>query len=66
MTLSLPLDTFFIKKTLFSHSILFSITCTSLTGGIMMNRRQLWWCKHHYQGYEQMRNVLVREGISQA
>jgi len=26
---------------LFSHSILFSITCTSVTGGIMMNRRQL-------------------------
>jgi len=34
----------FVNQTLFSHSILFSITCTSVTGGIMMNRRQLqWW-----------------------
>jgi len=31
----------FFDQTLFSHSILFSITCTSVTGGIMMNRRQL-------------------------
>jgi len=31
----------FIDRTLFSHSILFSITCTSVTGGVMMNRRQL-------------------------
>jgi len=31
----------FVDQTLFSHSILFSITCTSVTGGIMMNRRQL-------------------------
>jgi len=28
----------------------FSITCTSITGGAMMNGRQLWWRKHHYQG----------------
>jgi len=25
-----------------SHSVLSSITCTSVAGGIMMNRRQLW------------------------
>jgi len=34
------LGTFF-RPTLFSHSILFSITCTSVAGGIMFNRRQL-------------------------
>jgi len=31
----------FVNQTLFSHSILFAITCTSITGGIMVNRRQL-------------------------
>jgi len=31
----------FFRPTLFSHSVLFSITCTSVTGGIMFNRRQL-------------------------
>ena len=31
----------FVDQTPFSHSILFSITCTSATVGIMMNRRQL-------------------------
>ena len=36
----------FVEQTLLSHSIFFSITCTSDTGGIMMNRRQLWWCKY--------------------
>jgi len=30
-----------VDQTLFSHSVLFSIMCTSLTGGIMMNRRHL-------------------------
>jgi len=40
MTLSLSLGIFF-DQTLFSHSILFSITCTFVTGRIMMNRRQL-------------------------
>ena len=29
-------------QTLFSHYILFSITCTYVTGAIMTNRRQLW------------------------
>jgi len=36
----------FVDQTLFSYSILFSIAFTfkSVTGGIMMNRRQLqWW-----------------------
>jgi len=42
----------FVYQTLFSYSILFSITCASVTAGIMMNRRQLQWCKHHYQGYQ--------------
>jgi len=36
MTLNLSL-----AALLSSHSVLFSITCTSVTGGIMMNRRQL-------------------------
>jgi len=31
----------FVDQTL-SHSIFFSITCTSVTGGIMINRRQLY------------------------
>jgi len=31
----------FFRQTLFSHSIHFNITCTSVTGGIMFNRRQL-------------------------
>jgi len=31
----------FFNITLFSHPILFSIMCTSITGGNMMNRRQL-------------------------
>jgi len=30
-----------IDQTSLSHSIVFIITCTSVTGGIMMNRRQL-------------------------
>jgi len=34
------LGTFF-RPTLFSHSVLFSNTCTSVTRGIMFNRRQL-------------------------
>jgi len=34
----------------FLHSILFSITCPSITGGIMINRRQLWCGNHHYHG----------------
>jgi len=29
----------FVDQTLFSHSILFNIMHTSITGGIMMNRR---------------------------
>jgi len=29
------------EKTLFSHSIPFSIMCTTVTGAIMMNSRQL-------------------------
>jgi len=29
----------FVEQTLISHSILFIITCISITGGIMMNRR---------------------------
>jgi len=41
MTLSLSLATFF-DQILLSHSIFFNITCTSVTGGIMINRRQLW------------------------
>jgi len=40
MTLSFPCLRF-VDQTIFSHSILFSITCTSVTGGIMINRRQL-------------------------
>jgi len=32
----------------------------------MINRRQFWLCKHHYQGYELTRNVLLRESISEA
>jgi len=55
----------FVDRTLISHSILFSITCTTVTGGIMMNRRQLQWCKHHYQGYEETRNLVARESISE-
>jgi len=31
----------FVDQILLAHSILFSITCTSVTGGIMINRRQL-------------------------
>jgi len=31
----------FFDQTLISHSILFSTTCTSVSAGIMMNRRQL-------------------------
>jgi len=31
----------FFDQTLFSHSVLFNITCTSVTGEIMMNTRQL-------------------------
>jgi len=31
----------FVEKILLSHSIFFSITCTSVTGGIMITRRQL-------------------------
>jgi len=31
----------FVGQTLLSHWIFFSITCTSVTGGIMINRRQL-------------------------
>jgi len=31
----------FFDQTPFLHSFLFSITCTSVTGWIMMNRRQL-------------------------
>jgi len=31
-----------------------------------MNGKQLQWCKHHYHGYEQMRNVLVRKRNSEA
>jgi len=30
-------------QTLFSHSIIFSITCTSVTGGIIMKRQLQWW-----------------------
>jgi len=37
----------FVDRTILSHSIFFSITCTSISGGIMINRRQLQWCKHH-------------------
>ena len=43
MTLIFSLGTFF-QPTLFSHSVLFSITCTSATGGIVFNRRQLQLC----------------------
>jgi len=42
----------FFDQTLISHYIFFSITCTSVTGGIIINRRQFWLCEHHYQGYE--------------
>jgi len=31
----------FVDQTLLSHSIFFSITCTSVAGGIMINRKQL-------------------------
>jgi len=31
----------FVDQTLFPHFILFSITCASVTGGIMMNRLQM-------------------------
>jgi len=31
----------FIDQTLLSHSFFFSNTCTSVTAGIVMNRRQL-------------------------
>jgi len=31
----------FVDRTIFSYSIIFSITCTAVTGGIMMNRKQL-------------------------
>jgi len=31
----------FVDQIILSHSIFFSITCTSVTGGIMINRRQL-------------------------
>jgi len=31
----------FFDQYLLSHSTLFTITCTSVTGGIMINRRQL-------------------------
>jgi len=41
MTLSLFLGNVFFNYTLFSHPILFSITCTSITAGIIMNKRQL-------------------------
>jgi len=37
----------FVDQTLHRHSIFFPIMCTSVTGGMMINRRQLWWCKHH-------------------
>jgi len=37
----------FADQILLSHSIFFSITCTSVTGGIVINRRQLWWCKYY-------------------
>jgi len=40
MTLRLSLATFF-SNTLISRSVLFSITCTFVTRGIVMNRRQL-------------------------
>jgi len=33
----------FVDQITFSHSIFFSIMCTSVTGGIMINRRQLYW-----------------------
>jgi len=46
MTLSLPWLRF-VDQILLSHSIFFSITCTSVTVGIMINRRQLYWWKHH-------------------
>jgi len=39
----------YVSSTDLSFHILFSITCTSLTGSIMMNRKQLW-CKDQYQG----------------
>jgi len=34
----------FVDQILLSHSIFFSIMCTSVTGGIMITRRQLQWC----------------------
>jgi len=36
------LATFCRANSLLAHSIIFSITCTSVTRGIMMNRRQLY------------------------
>jgi len=39
-------------KLSFCILFLFSITCTSITGGIMMNGRQSWWCNNHYQGWQ--------------
>jgi len=39
------------QPTHFTHSILFSITCTSIAGGFVFNRRQfVVLCKHHYKG----------------
>jgi len=40
----------FFNQNLFSLSVPFSIMCTSVTEGIMMNRRQFAVAKHHYPG----------------
>ena len=60
MTFSLSLATF-VEQTLFSHDILFSITFTYVTGGIMMNRRQLYW-----GNIITTRNVLAGVSVSEA
>jgi len=41
MTLGISLATCLFDQTFVSHSTLCGITCTFVTGGIMMNRRQL-------------------------
>jgi len=57
----------FFRPTLFSHSILFSITCTSVTEGIMFNRRKLWWCESIITRVaNKTQKVLVHESIFEA
>jgi len=54
----------FNRTTLFSHSILFSITRTSVPGRNTINRRQLQWCKHHYKPlFAKMYNPITHQTI---